>query len=107
MFGVGTNLPIAIAAVVFGLFTLFMPFFVYKIRNQVIKMNKKMDRIVEALERAYPAPEGTKIKKVKDTNFIIEPTGKASDMRIKICKECGHKNYVKDFFCERCHVEFV
>jgi len=88
--------------------TFCLPFFVFKIRNQVTSINNKMDKIIELLggERTNLNPivkfenrlsdivydesekKVTKVTKVKGT--------------IKYCLQCGAKNKVEDYTCISC-----
>lgn len=50
----------ALLWLVFAVFLFLLPFFVLKIRNEVVAMNKKMDTIIALLgaEKAAQDPEG-------------------------------------------------
>lgn len=80
---------IIIAAIVL---TVCMPFFIYKIRNQVVSMNKKLSRIVELLEDRAPEKPAPVMQ--------IETDGEGR--KVKICGKCGGKNRAEDWQCVHC-----
>ena len=71
-FAVGVGIMVA------GLFLFLLPFFVFKIRNQVIDMNKKMNEIIKLLG------------------------GQPPDLKYKICPSCQAKNSPFNVFCVSC-----
>jgi len=74
--------------------TVCMPFFIYKIRNQVVSMNKKLSRIIELLEVQAPGTQtSTPVPRVE-----IDEKGR----KIKICSKCGGKNRAEDWKCTHC-----
>ena len=58
-----------------------MPFFVLKIRNQVVSINQKMDTIIELLG---------------GESGEVFPSG------VKFCTDCGAKNRMEDGRCINC-----
>ncbi len=69
-------LPIVI--IIGAVFLFLMPFFVFKIRNQTIEMNKKMNQIIELLG------------------------GQVTGPKYKICKSCQAKNSPVNNYCLGC-----
>jgi len=76
MGGAFVLLPIVI--IISAVLLFLLPFFVFKIRNQTIEMNKKMNQIIELLG------------------------GRAGDPRYKICPKCQTKNRLTDYSCISC-----
>jgi len=72
VFGIG------LVIMVTSVFLFLLPFFVFKIRNQVIEMNKKMNQIIELLG------------------------GRVTDSKYKICPKCQAKNRLTDYNCVSC-----
>lgn len=80
---------ILIAAMVL---TFCLPFFVYKIRNQVVSMNKKLSRIIELLEAQSPETSAPVPR------MEVDEKGR----KIRICPKCGGKNRAEDWKCTHC-----
>ena len=76
------GIPLIIVAVLAFL----MPFFIFKIRNQVVKMNDKMDTIIELLSNMLGNLDTSK-EYLKNDDVV-----KKLDKRIKICPKCGRRN---------------
>ena len=72
---------LSIILLVAAILAVFIPFFILKIRNQVISINEKMDRIIELL--------GGESEKVDEG-------------LIKYCGQCGAKNRLEDGTCINC-----
>lgn len=71
-----------------------MPFFVFKIRNQVVDINKKLARIIQLLEIQAPGDEtSATVPRVE-----IDEKGR----KIKICPKCAKPNHPKDLKCIHC-----
>ncbi len=68
----------SIIMIIGAVFLFLLPFFVFKIRNQVIEMNKKMSQIIKLLG------------------------GQAGDPLYKTCPSCQAKNRIKDINCVSC-----
>ena len=92
-FGFGFGLLILIV----GIFTLLVPFFVFKIRNEVVKMNRKMDKIIDLLGN----------QKITDVPYKVEPSSYGTDNKIKICQKCGQKNRYEEVSCVKCGYPLV
>ena len=76
-----------------------MPFFVYKIRNQVVSINEKLARVIELLEAQAPEFEPS------ETVPRVEIDGKGR--KIKICPNCSGKNRAEDWKCVHCGMALV
>lgn len=72
------SLGVGLVIMVASIFLFLLPFFVFKIRNQTIEMNKKMNQIIKLLG------------------------GQAGDPRYKICPKCQAKNRLSDLNCISC-----
>jgi len=76
MGGAFVLLPIVI--IISAVLLFLLPFFVFKIRNPTIEMNKKMNQIIKLLG------------------------GQAGDSSYKICPKCQAKNRQIDLVCSGC-----
>lgn len=65
-----------------------MPFFVFRIRNEMISMNQKMTELVKIL-----GCSNTNI-----SNVDVTKSGK----KIKKCMQCGTNNRFEDYNCMSC-----
>lgn len=85
--------------VVVGILTFCIPFFIFKIRNEVIKMNKQMARIIELLEAGLFENETTETTYQTITNERGD--------RIKVCSKCEGKNLHEESKCVYCGQRFT
>ena len=69
---------VGMVVMIAGLFLFLLPFFVFKIRNQIIEMNKKMSQVIKLLG------------------------GRVDGSKYKICKSCQTKNSPVNNFCMGC-----
>ena len=89
-FGFGFGILILIV----GIFTLLVPFFVFKIRNEVVKMNRKFDKLIDILSNDEASDEYENNKRLWKYK------------QIKICKKCGKQNKRDDPNCISCNNRF-
>lgn len=80
--GIGYVLVVIIGLIAAVLLFL-MPFFVYKIRNQVVEMNHKMSRMLAVLEKRPDQPVSL-------------------NDQVVICEKCGHENKGWATLCVNC-----
>ena len=73
-----------------------IPFFIFKIRNQVISINGKMDRIIELLKGDILGTIET-----NETGEKVLPSRPAPD-GMKYCGYCGELNGRWDENCVKC-----
>jgi hypothetical protein len=73
---------------ILAIMALFMPFFVFRIRNEMISMNQKMSVLIELLSGS---------KKDVAAKYIT-----SSGKKIKRCPSCGTKNRLEDNSCMSC-----
>jgi hypothetical protein len=71
-----------------AILALLMPFFVFRIRNEMISMNKKMSVLIELLSGS---------KSDVAAKYIT-----SSDKQIKVCPFCGAGNRLDDYSCMGC-----
>jgi hypothetical protein len=69
--------------IIAGILAVLMPFFVLRIRNEMIKLNENMSKIIELLSGKRGTPEST-------------------DKGIKMCPHCGRENRQEDSICLSC-----
>jgi len=95
MFGIGGPEVGVFLFLLFKIFTfiavilaIFIPFFIYRIRNEIIRTNRKLDAVVDLL--------GGDSKKLNEIKFgsHTKPT--------KICPYCRTENRKKDIKCISC-----
>ena len=70
-----------------AILAILLPFFVYRIRNEIISINEKLSTLIRLIAN-----------KQEDWNIEITDKGK----RVKICQHCGAKNRPKDWTCLSC-----
>ena len=87
IFGLAFYLLIVVAAIL----ALLMPFFVLRIRNEMISMNNKMTTLIDILRNSESKDD---IVKIEDSKY--------SGRMIKICPGCGRKNRLEDTKCTNC-----
>jgi len=86
--------PYVILILIAGILTICMPFFVLKIRNQVVDINRKLARVIELLEiQTNGAEASTAVPRVE-----VDGEGR----KIKTCAKCGGKNRAEDWKCVHC-----
>lgn len=85
----GVMLIVTLSAIL----AIFIPFWVWRIRNEIINTNNKLDRLVELKEQER---RGIKAPAV--------PTHLAAE---KICMNCGRRNKPEDKVCEGCKAELL
>jgi len=73
--------------VVVAILAFLLPFFVLRIRNEMIKLNENMVRVIELLGG----------QSLHDNGGQGNPTKK-----IKVCPYCGTKNRAMDYTCVSC-----
>ena len=64
--------PYVIVILIAGILTICIPFFILKIRNQVVDMNRKLSRVVELLELQAPEAE-TAAPRVENVSVEAHP----------------------------------
>jgi len=79
----GAILILWILALLYGILMFFLPFFVYQIRNLMIKQNRMLEQIAANTDRGG----GRSVQ--------MDPT-------IKRCASCGAKNRSQDNTCTNC-----
>ena len=65
-----------------------MPFFVLRIRNELISMNQKMTELVKILGGSN----------TNNSNVEFTKSGK----KVKNCMQCGTNNRYEDYTCMKC-----
>ena len=56
------NASVAVLIIIAAILLFLLPFFVFRIRNEVIKMNKKLDSILNALTIQLPEEDRSIVK---------------------------------------------
>jgi len=85
---------VSILLLVAGILAVFIPFFILKIRNQVISINEKMDKIIKLL-----GGESEEWVEVFSSEAI---PSKAAPDGMKYCGHCGALNGRWDKSCVKC-----
>jgi hypothetical protein len=73
---------LAILVLIFCIASFLLPFFVLRIRNEVISMNKKLDKFLNIQEQTT-------------TSIPVK-------RREKICTNCSARNRLEDYTCTSC-----
>lgn len=83
----------ALLALIYAVIMFLLPFFVMRIRREVIAINKKMSRIEDLLAQlsAKQPPAPASLPKSDDRSRLI-----------KVCENCGRKNSLQDAKCMGC-----
>jgi hypothetical protein len=95
---------LGIVWIIFLILTFFVPFFIFKIRNEVVKMNNKMDTIIEILGSSTTNKE---IKESNEHNYTLEMSSYGTDKKNKVCKKCGRRNTGDEHTCIECGTMFI
>lgn len=89
--GIGstTILIISMFLLIAGIMAIFIPFWVLRIRNEVIATNRNLERIAQLLGSKPPS--------------AARPTSRQqTNQNIKLCPECGHRNAADEKVCISC-----
>jgi hypothetical protein len=78
----------AIFILIVAVLAFLMPFFVLRIRNEMISMNQKMSELVKILGG----------NKTNYSNIEVTSSGK----KVKKCLQCGTKNRFEEYKCMGC-----
>ena len=79
---------VTVFLIIVAILAFLMPFFVLRIRNEMIKLNEKMTKVIELLGGKDITPKSE-----------YSP---ASGKKIKRCPHCDAKNREEDFTCINC-----
>ena len=89
-------LPFGILGLMFIVLMFCIPFFVFKIRNQIVDMNKKMVLMTEYLRMiAYGTKEERELRELDDKG-----------REVKTCPKCHKPNHPSDYKCIHCGYVF-
>lgn len=81
----GLYLIVWLFLIVAAILAFLMPFFVLRIRNEMIKLNKNMSQLIELLSGQ------------RGQEFQLDP-----EKDMKTCPTCGKKNRNEDYNCMYC-----
>jgi len=90
---------LGIALLVIALLALFMPVFVFQIRNEIISTNKKLGRIIDLLEKD---DSNAKINKLPEVVVGTEPEINRKWRGSRTCPKCGRKLGANILYCPKC-----
>lgn len=76
-----------------AILALFMPFFVFRIRKEMISMNKKMSVLIELLSDSKSDVASSDV----EAKYLT-----SSGKQIKVCPSCGTGNSLDDYSCMGC-----
>lgn len=79
---------VTIVILIAAVLAFFLPFFVLRIRNEIISMNRKMTELVKIL-----GDSNTNYSNVEFTE---------SGKKVKNCMQCGTNNRYEDYKCMNC-----
>ena len=84
---------VIIFLIIVAILAFLMPFFVLRIRNEMIKLNRNVAEAVDILERHF----GESV-----SDITVYP-----DNKINLCQSCGRKNRQGDLNCSDCGAPLV
>lgn len=79
---------VTIIFIIAAILAFMMPFFVLRIRNEIISMNQKMTELVKILGG----------NNSNYSNIEVTKSGK----KVKKCSQCGTNNRLEDYKCMSC-----
>ncbi len=88
-----TPFVFALLALIYAVIMFLLPFFIMRIRREVIAINQKMSRIEELLAQ---------LSARQPTALASRPARDERGRLIKVCENCGRKNSVQDVKCMGC-----
>lgn len=88
-----TPLIFALLALIYAIIMFLLPFFIMRIRREVIAINKKMNRIEELLVQLAGRPS---------LASADAPKNGARGQLLKVCENCGRKNAIQEVKCVGC-----
>ena len=74
--------------IVVATLSLLLPFFVLRIRNEIISVNEKLSTVIRLIGDEQ-----------KDGNVEVDHKGR----KVKTCQHCGLKNRAEDWMCYSCN----
>ena len=89
--GAGFGFFLAIFLIIAAIMSLFIPFWIYRIRNEAIAANKRLETLVKLLTPTAANPA--------NSSSAAPPAAKAL---YKSCPECGHENKMEEKICTFC-----
>ena len=89
--GAGFGFFLAVFLIIAAIMSIFIPFWIFRIRNEAIAANKRLDTLIRLL-----TPTAATTAKPAAT------TAMASSTEFKPCPECGHQNKMEDKICTSC-----
>ena len=94
MFGLGFGELVGIFKLIVAVLAVLMPFFVLRIRNEMISLNRKMEILVTIAQEKHPPPPTGSVK----TTRVRTAGGNI----VRICGACGMRNRDAERACTRC-----
>jgi hypothetical protein len=73
---------------VLGVVTILMPFFVLRIRHELIAVNRKLERLIQLFESPPPP--------------AVIPGPRAGGAPVRFCRNCGAPNPAGEAVCSAC-----
>ena len=90
--GAGLGLFLAIFLIIAAIMSIFIPFWILRIRNEAIAANKRLEALVKLLTTTTATP---------GQPAAAAPV--AAKILYKSCPECGHQNDMEERMCISCH----
>jgi len=88
-----TSFIFALLALIYAAIMFLLPFFIMRIRREVIAVNQKMSRIEELLAQ---------LSARQPPALASRPARDECGRLIKVCENCGRKNSLQDVKCVGC-----
>jgi len=89
--GAGFGVFLAVFLIIAAIMSIFIPFWVFRIRNEIIAANKRLESLVKLLTPS-----------AANHNKPAADAPVAAKMLYKSCPECGHQNEIEEKMCTSC-----
>jgi len=88
-----TSFIFALLALIYAVIMFLLPFFIMRIRREVIAINQKISRMEELLAQ---------LSARQPPVLALRPAHDERRRLIKVCENCGRKNSLQDAKCMGC-----
>ncbi|MCU0590555.1 MAG: hypothetical protein MUC57_03675 [Desulfobacterales bacterium] len=88
-----TPIIFALLALIYAIIMFLLPFFIMRIRREVIAINQKMSRVEDLLVQLAGKPP---------LASAAAPKTDDRERLLKVCENCGRKNAIREVKCVGC-----
>jgi len=89
--GAGFGVFLALFLIIAAIMSIFIPFWIFRIRNEAIAANKRLASLLKLLTPPAATPP---------QSAVTAPL--ATEKLYKFCQECGHQNEMEEKVCTSC-----